>query len=297
MLRIDEQILKMLLQFKYARALHVAGWLGASASYALKRLRFLSNQGYVERELYPLRVRDWERRTASDRNVSVWRVTQKGRGVLGDGWPVVGEDDRYPVMLKAAKFTKGMADHSLGVVDLAVQYRRWGCDIASEREVKALEMPQRVEPTVTTPVWCPPILKTRHAPDLCVVDVDENRWGVELELNAKFEADYRRTIDAYLRHGLKQAWHVGPDNAAANILSAAQGSGLDVKPYAYGTGELFTDDDATFRLVRWSAGFSDPKNMSEWPKVWSELDGGVVPAYVQGLPETLDLSESWRMER
>ena len=298
MLRIDEQILKMLLQFKYARALHVSGWLGASGSYALKRLRFLRSMGFVERELYPLRVRDWEDQSrVSDRNVSVWRVTQKGRSVLGDGWTVVGEDERYPVMLKASKFTKGMADHSLGVVDLGVQYRRWGCDIATEREVKALEMPQRVEPTVKSPVWCPPVLRTRHAPDLCVVDAAQTRWGVELELSSKYESEYRRIVGAYLSHGLNQVWHVGPDNATVNILPAARAVGLETDEYPYGTGSLFTDADARFRLVRWSAGFSDPKNMSEWPKVWDRLDGGVVPGYVGGADAPLDLSASWRMER
>lgn len=296
-LPVDVEIMQFLLRFKYARTVQVAGWVGSSGSYAYQRLRALDDFGFVERDKYAVGLRQWPQQ-ASDvkgRAITVWRVTQKGRDRL-DPWPVAGEPETVPVLLKADKFSKTMGDHSLGVVDLAVTFRRWGFQVASEREYVSLEMPQRVAPAVSEPVWCPHVAGKGHAPDLGVIHPqDGTMWGVELERAVKRERQYRDVIDAYRKSQIGQVWYAASNGTATNLRNAAESMGFAVRARNVNGRQVLMSEDGQFRLLGWLPGFNDPKKMSDWSRVWDALDAGIAPGGFEGIGGTVDLSESWKM--
>lgn len=296
-LPVDVEIMRFLLRFKYGRTVQVAGWVGASGSYAYERLRMLDSFGFVERDKYAVGLREWpdQHSAVKGRAITVWRVTQKGRDRL-DPWPVAGEPETLPVLLKASQFSKTMGDHSLGVADLGVMFRRWGFEVATEREYVSLEMPQRVAPAVSDPVWCPHVAGKGHAPDLGVIHPsDGTMWGIELERAVKREHEYRDVISAYQRHGLGQIWYAASGATAANLRNAAASVGYDIQAVTVQGRTLLVSADGRFRLIGWLPSFNDPKRMSEWSDVWTALDGGVPPAGLEGVGAVRDLAASWRM--
>lgn len=297
-LPVDVEIMQFLLKMKYARPIQVAGWLGASGSYVYTRLRSLQSWGLVEKDVYSAGLRDWPNvdNKIKGRAVTVWRVTTKGRNRL-DPWPVVGEPETHPVKVKASKLSKSLGDHTLGVADLAVLYRRWGFEIATEREFTALEMPQRVAPVVPEHVWCPHSNGRGHAPDLGVVHPDDgSKWGIELERATKRDYEYREVMNLYVEHGLGQVWHSASPATATNLTRAASGIGYPLKRVEVNGQILLMSEDGMIRLTGWWPGFSDPKARSEWPDVWPTLDYGVTPGGFTVAAGLRDLSESWKMQ-
>lgn len=287
----------MLLRFKYARTLHVAGWLGASGSYAYERLRMLAAFGFVERDLYAVGLREWPDpgSTIKGRPITVWRVTQKGRDRL-EPWTVPGEPETIPVKLKASHFSKTMGDHSLGVVDLGVLFRRWGFAVATEREYVSLEMPQRAEPAVKSPNWCPRLAGKGHAPDLGVIHPhDGSMWGVELERAVKRENEYRDVIQAYRHHKVGQIWYAASEATATNLRNAAEAVGMTMEATTVRGHPLMVSEDWQCRIMAWRPSFNDPKRRSEWPDVWDALDGGRAPGGFGDVTEQVDLSAQWKM--
>ncbi|RLP57300.1 hypothetical protein D9R06_09985 [Kocuria marina subsp. indica] len=297
-LPVDVELMRFLLKMKYARPIQIAGWLGASGSYVYTRLRSLQAWGLVEKDVYSAGLRSWPPvggQRVEGRAVTVWRVTTKGRNRL-DPWPVAGEPASVPVKVKASKMSKSLGDHTLGAVDLAVLYRRWGFEVATEREYTALEMPQRVPPVVSSFVWCPHVAGRGHAPDLGVIHPDDgSKWGIELERATKRDTEYRDVMNLYVDHGLGQVWHSGSPATASNLTRAAASIGHPLRRVEVNGQTVFMSEDGMIRLVGWWPGFSDPEARKEWPDVWPALDYGVPPGGFTVAGGRPDLSVSWKM--
>lgn len=296
-LPVDIEAMRFILQVKYARPIQVAGWLGSSGGYAYERLRVLEGFGFLERDKYAVGLRDWpgEHTDIMGRAVTVWRVTQKGRNRL-EPWTVVGESPQVPVLLKASKFAKSMADHSLGVADLAVLYRRWGFEVAFEREFVSLEMPQRAAPAVSSPVWCPHRGGRGHAPDLGVIHPDDgSRWGIELERAIKRESEYRDVIGTYQAAEMGQVWHAQSPATVKNLVAAARNLGITLRPQTINGMTVMLSEDGLTRIVSWRPNYVDPLNRAEWMKVWESLDGGTPPGGFEVSSGPVDLASRWRL--
>ena len=295
-LPVDVEIMQFLLRFKYARAIQVAGWLGCSGTTAYRRLTFLKNQGYVESDKYAAYLRPWGDLSAdaTGRIVTVWRVKDTGRSTL-DPWQVPGDDLGVCVLPKASRFSKTMADHTLGVVDLGVWYKRYGYEVTSEREVKQVEMPGRAQGVVKSPVWCPKDASALHAPDLGVIDPRRGvKWGVELERALKPEAEYRKVIRAYSNAGMGQVWHVSRKATLKNLINAAGDVGFTMRMAKFNGVQMFSDQESQLiRFRLWQPGFVEPRSRAQFPKMWEWLSGGGDPLGL-GVPQ-VDVSKSWRI--
>lgn len=296
-LPVDIEIMQFLLRFRYARPLQISGWVGCSLGYAVNRLGFLKSQGFVESDLYPVYLRPWGEPygRAVAHNESVWRVTTAGRSRM-EPWPVAGEPETHPVIPKALRFSKSLGDHTLGIADLGVLYRRWGFQVATEVEYKMLEAPGRVEGSLK-PSWC--VSKgtgSIHAPDLGVIHPDDgSKWGVELERNAKPLKEYQGTLNAYRQANMGCVWFAGSQAVARNISEASRTLGWLAKPIRLSdTVTIIATDDGALRIAPWVPSFIAPKFRSEAPQVWGWLDHGMPPGGFQ-VSTTTDLTQNWRL--
>ena len=284
---LDREILQFLLRFTYARGHHVAGWTGASGYTVQERLAFLSSLGMVDRFQQSLELVD-ENRMVRRTVATVWEVTAKGAAAAG-AWVVPGTGDLITT-LPAPRSSRLMANHIVGVADLAVWYRRFGFDVAAEREILSLERPSRLTPDREVySFWSVPVPGRVgiHPPDLGAVAHDQTMWAVELERATKSVSDYTEVIGAYQQAGMGQVWHVLSNATATRIAKACQRLGIRATPTPAGAN---VSEDGLFRLQGWLPGRMGLSGPATWKKQWP----GSAPAGLSVPREKPDLSSSWR---
>lgn len=302
----DMEVLRLMLSAKYVRPVHLVGFLGGTIQYAYKRLKILVELGYAKKVYVayssPKNVgepKPWPNHTAS-----VYMATEKGKRGVGY-WHVVGEPSGVVCSPPAGRFSTIHSQHSLSVVDVACVLRRYGAQIAFEREYKSIEITvgkPKHEAEMAPAIWCPPTRTgSRHSPDLGVIlPGDSNiRFGVEVELNTKPVADYINVIRSYLEHSLNQVWLCGSENIMNNLAKACQQLGVETQTYRKAPGEppIVFSKDGSIRFQRFRGGFRQPNKLSEVPALWEQLTNLGIPGEFPGFepidPDTL--TDSWRI--
>lgn len=303
---MDIEAMRFILTFKYANVAQIAGWLGCSKGTAANSMTFLVGQNLVDKiKGTPVLFKVGEPDTKPKHVVqTLYRVTSKGRSML-EPWVPAGTDGVSVIMpdrVSVRPHSPTMVDHSLGVVDLAIIYRRWGCSIIGEREIAKIEPSTGVE-RGATPTWSPPALvgKGRHQPDFGVVLPDAMsgaRFAVELERSVKSQQEYRNIVQAYMDFGLPVLWYVGVGAARRNLVNAYRTLGVELTKYDMGAYEFASSADGTVRVFSWVPGFTVPNNgelaKDNLRKYWALYDKGVEPGGFRGLVQ-VDPSVSWRV--
>lgn len=302
-LPLDIEIMRLILAAKYVRSVHASGWTGASISYVNARIRFLKDMGFIEPMIVSANFPDqvggggkWRPST-----VRVWRLTAKGFGLL-EPWQVVGAPVGYVSLPAVAKPRNTLGNHTLAALDAAVVFRRWGFEVAFEREYKAVEVRASVKgggAAVLEPVWCTPgPAGGLHAPDLGVVHPDGSRWRVELELTSKqFVSDYVGSVRSMFEAGDGQVWLAGSEQVVRNVGSACAQLGLPLREFDMGPGvpPVFADDSFRVRVQRFRGGFAPPSRVKWVPELWDSLVSLGVPGGFAGVSQVgvEGLRRSW----
>jgi len=216
---LDQRILQTTLRLWMARPVHYYQLLGGSPHTIRVHLEQLVKKKLLRTAVVPVKAVDtWgDASTLADRSATVYIITPAGRRIVQD-WEPVGYPAGTTLNLPASDRSRHQVDHTLGVVDLAAWYTRYGCQIVTEREVISLEgrgvaraaNTERTYPQPGGLHWATQIIggSDIHPPDLGVVDTAGRKWAIELERATKDVDTYRRVIKAYRDAGLGQVWHV-----------------------------------------------------------------------------------------
>lgn len=260
---LDIELVRFLVRFKFARGYQLAAWTGASPWTVSNRLQFLGKAGLIDRwtATASLVGKDHKVRRTT---VSVMSATPKGARMV-EGWVVPGTGGQV-VAMKPGKASPALADHTLGVSDLAAWYRMVGFGVAAEREIISLErankLPDQPERELGVYWTVPKGGVHNHVPDMGVVHPDGSMWGVELELAVKPIQDYVATVGAYLSAGMGQVWHVRSQATGRRLMEACRRHAVQ---WAEDRGDgASVSRDGMVRLQGWRPGRSGLGAAGTW---------------------------------
>lgn len=283
---LDVQILQFLVRFTFARGYQVAGWTGASPAYVRNRLTLLADGGFVTRYVQSVDLLG-DDGTVRRGTATVWEATTKGTDAAGE-WEVPGTGG-VRTSLAAPKLSPLMANHVLGVADLACWYRQFGFQVAAEREILSLEKDTKLAPgRAVISAWTVPVVGRPgvHPPDLGAVGADGRMWAVELERAVKTVQEYTDVIRAYQAVGMGQVWHVLGQATARRLQEACLRAGV-----TWGTSPqpgVLVSADGAVRLQGWLPGRARLR-LNQWRAQFPITPPAGLP--VKGRP---DLSVTWR---
>lgn len=189
----DIRILRFLSRYRYATYPQIALAFDATPLSLRQRFPQLARQGLVVKK------------KIGQTSYSVWLPTKSGIAVGGQD-------------LTVPEFSWGTVAHTVGLVDLGVRFEKAGELVVTEREIRSAERgldptdymntAAAVVATKDVPLFVVPMQKAdygqqRHYPDLVLVREPTSNGAsksvaIELELNAKRPADWRRILRAYM---------------------------------------------------------------------------------------------------
>lgn len=288
---LDVEILRFLTRFGMARPHHVVAWTGASPHTIRRRLKDLGDRGAIRSFKVTAGLRGADGRVR-ETVCSVHATTVAGTRYIGE-WQVPGYD--RPVTLPVPRHSRMLAMHTLGVTDLAAWYRIAGFAIASEREIRSVELESKIAPDrPTRRFWCVqlPGRVGVHPPDLGAVDVAGQAWAVELERSCKTVQEYFAIIAAYRAAGMGQVWHIETQATARRVMDACARLGVTWRQEG---GVSVSDGDGLIRLQGWVPG----RAALCGPEAWQtrKLFPRSSPASIPGPDVRPDLSAAWRRGR
>lgn len=261
---VDTEILRFLMRVKYARTSQIAGWVGCTVWWASQRLAKLQKQELILPQRVTPQLRNAEGRIVPAQS-SVWVCTGRGATAAGE-WAVPSVPSS--VRLTTGRWSPGLVDHTLGVTDLMIRFRRTGWSVVAEREITRLERPG----TGKTPAgqwWCVQADGKLHVPDFGLVDPRSlpggvggfgavtveggpDRWVGELERRKQTVPEYRSLVAAMETAGLGQVWFMRTRTAATNMDAACKHLGIELSPGADGI--TWVSANGRVRVSPWRPG-------------------------------------------
>ncbi|MGV8979193.1 MAG: hypothetical protein ACOH17_14230 [Cellulomonas sp.] len=287
---LDRELVLFLARFTYGRGAHLVGWTGASPDGVRKSIRRLLEGRFIARETVAADLRDSQGHIRST-TTTVYRATKRGANQIGR-WRIPGTE--LTVHVEPLKPSTTMANHILGVADLAVWYRRHGLDVGGEREVLSVEKPTVIgvgakRQLVSHWTISIPGKVGVHPPDAVAVGQDGSMWALELERTRKTVQEYSDVIAAYRAVGIGQVWHVLGRTTAEALWAGAALAGVRWGPSPYPGANVSTD--GLVRLQGWAPSRSLGRT-SSWAAagMWPTSSPAGLPVGVTG-PVVLD---AWR---
>jgi len=287
---LDREVLTLLCRFTLARGHHVVGWTGCSPDGARKSIRRLTAGRFIARETVAADLLDGNGHIRST-TCTVYRATVRGASQIGK-WRIPGTE--LNVHVDPIRPAPSMANHILGVADLAVWYRRFGFDVGGEREVLSVERPSviGVGPKRQLIAHWTTRIPGRvgvHPPDLVACGQDGTEWAIELERTKKTVQEYADVIASYRAQGIGQVWHVLGRGTGQMLGQAGVRVGVQWGTPPYPGVNVSTD--GLVRLQGWAPGVSLGRTSSWAPKgLWPVQAPAGLPVGVTG-PVILD---RWR---
>lgn len=288
---LDIEIIQFLTRFQIARGHHITGWTGGSPHTITRRLSHLAAAKLIRSYPVAITLRHPDG-TLRDTQCHVWSATGKGATLAGD-WLVPGTGGMR-AQVPVRSFSRQQSDHILGVVDLAVWYRRTGFEVASEREILSLERATNFDPERPVQSFWSTTIPGRsaiHPPDMGAVSPDGTMWAIELERALKTVDDYRDVISAYRAAGRGQIWHVARQPTSRRLIEACKRLGVQWGPSP--VAGVMVSHDGLIRFQGWLPGRSGLRGPATWKNLWPRS----APAGLPTPTEPPDLTATWRQGR